>query len=145
MFGNSLTQSKRKPDTLGALASGLCLIHCLATPLLFVAHAGVADHHHAESPVWWGLIDVAFLLVSLAAVYWAVKRTSKNWMKRALSASWLTLAFIILNEKFEGFHLAEAWIYLPTVSLVFLHIYNTRYCYCEEDGCCTNEAGAGKE
>ncbi|HAA15893.1 MAG TPA: MerC domain-containing protein [Cytophagales bacterium] len=135
MFNTPILQTQRKSDTLGAIASGLCLIHCLATPLLFVAHAGA---HHAEGPAWWGLIDITLLAVSLAAVVWAVRKTSKNWMKWALSASWLLLALILLNEKAEAFHLAEAWIYLPTVSLIVLHIYNTRYCYCDEDGCCTD-------
>jgi len=130
--------NKRKSDVLGAFASGLCLIYCLATPLLFVAQAG---SHHAEGPAWWGLIDITLLLVSLAAVVWAAKNTSKNWMKWALSASWLALAFIIVNEKAEAFHLAEAWIYVPTVSLIFLHVYNTRYCYCEDDECQTLPGG----
>ncbi|MEM9025186.1 MAG: MerC domain-containing protein, partial [Bacteroidota bacterium] len=55
-----LTLSKNNPDMFGAVASGLCLIHCLATPFLFVAGAG-AHAHHPESPFWWGLIDVVFL------------------------------------------------------------------------------------
>jgi len=29
-------ESTIKPDVLGALASGLCMLHCIATPLLFV-------------------------------------------------------------------------------------------------------------
>ncbi len=131
-----LTQNARKSDLLGAIASGLCLVHCLATPFLFVAQAGMATQH-GTSPVWWGLIDITLLLVSFAAVYWAAKKTSWQWMKIALTVSWVFLAMIILNEKFEGFHLAEAWIYVPTVSLVLLHLYNRKYCYCEDEICST--------
>lgn len=135
-------QNKRRSDLLGAAASGLCLIHCLATPFLFVAQAGLADHHdhhghhgHGASPSWWGFIDIAFLLLSLAAVYWSVQKSTKQWMKIALSVSWIFLAFIILNEKFAFFHLAEAWIYVPALSLVGLHLYNRKYCSCEEEEC----------
>ena len=130
-------ESNRKSDLLGAMASGLCLVHCLATPLLFVAQAGA---HHADSPGWWKTIDIALLVVSLAAVYWAAKKTSRNWMKWALYGSWLALTFLIVNEKVEGVHLAEAWIYVPTVSLVGLHLYNRKYCYCQEEGCCVDSA-----
>ena len=31
-----------KSDLWGAFASGLCLIHCLATPFIFLAQAGAA-------------------------------------------------------------------------------------------------------
>jgi len=125
-------------DFLGAFASGLCLIHCIATPFLFVAHAAAHHdhhhHHHGASPVWWGLVDSAFLIISLLAVYWTARNTSKQWVKIALAASWLLLAAIILNEKVGMVHLAEAWIYAPALSLIGLHLYNHRY------GRCTNEA-----
>ncbi len=119
-----------KSDLLGALASGLCLIHCVATPFLFAAHAGL-HAHHAESPMWWGLIDSVMLIVSLVAVLWAFRNSSIAWVKIALSVSWLFLAAIILNEKLEAVHLAEAWIYVPALSLIILHLYNRRYCQCD--------------
>lgn len=127
--------SQKKPDTLGVIASSLCLIHCLATPLLFIAQAGAAGHH-AESPFWWSLIDTVLLVVSGVAVYRAVKNTAKTWMKTALTSSWALLAMIILNEKLEVMHLAEEWIYLPTIFLIFLHLYNAKYCRCKEETCC---------
>ena len=140
MINSQFIQKRGASDILGALASGLCLIHCLATPFLFMAQAEVAHHHHhhhhGASPVWWGLIDIALLGVSLGAVYWAARKSSSQWIKIALGASWLFLAFIILNEKFEFIHLAEAWIYAPAISLVGLHLYNRKYCYCEDEEHC---------
>ncbi len=127
---------QKETDIVGAAASGLCLLHCLATPFLFIAQAGSVVHH-AESPSWWNLIDVLMLIVSLFAVYWAVKNTSKQWIKYALSASWIFLALIILNEKFEGFHLVEELIYIPTLSLVLFHLYNRKYCNCKDEECNT--------
>ena len=52
-------------DILGALASFICLVHCLATPFLFLAHSHAHSHaeaHHEAGPLWWGLIDYLFLL-----------------------------------------------------------------------------------
>ncbi|MEM1135033.1 MAG: hypothetical protein AAGI07_04285 [Bacteroidota bacterium] len=40
-----------KLDLLGSLASALCLIHYLATPFLFIAHASTVGHAEA-SPFW---------------------------------------------------------------------------------------------
>ncbi len=134
---NSLFNFKLKSNVLGAAASSLCLIHCLATPLLFTIHTGQLNHHH-EHPYWWGLLDILFIIVSLIAVYWSAINTSKKWMQYALWVSWALLTAIILNEKLEIMHIAEEFIYLPSVSLVVLHLYNRKYCQCEDDSCCTS-------
>lgn len=137
--------SQNKSDLLGSLASGICLIHCLATPFLFVAHLGEVGHHmhsdqhHGASPFWWQMIDIAFLLVSFGAVYWSAKNSSKKWMKIALFISWTALALVILNEKLELFHWVEELIYLPSLSLIGLHLYNRRFCQCENDECLIHE------
>lgn len=140
--------SQNKSDLLGSLASGICLIHCLATPFLFMAHLEVGHmhdahghehgHHHGASPFWWQMIDVAFLAISFLAVFWSAKNSTKQWMKIALYASWAFLAMVIINEKLALFHWVEEIIYLPTLALIGLHLYNRRYC-CENDDCLINE------
>jgi len=128
--------SQNKSDIMGSLASTLCLIHCLATPFLFAAHLGGVGHHHGHhhgaSPFWWQLIDIAFLVLSFGAVYWSAQKSSKKWMKYALFISWTALAFVLFNEKLELFHLAEEVIYLPTLGLIGFHLYNRKYCQCEQ-------------
>ena len=125
-----------KSDFVGALASAICLIHCLATPFLFVSAASIDhSHHHGDSPLWWSLIDIAFLAISLIAVYFSAKSSGKTWVKYALYFSWAGLAFFILNEKFEGIHLPEALIYIPALSLIIFHLYNKKYCQCANDVC----------
>ncbi|WP_084165803.1 MerC domain-containing protein [Dyadobacter crusticola] len=101
---SNLQLTQTKTDILGATASVLCLIHCLATPYLFIAGAGAAANQE-EGPAWWGMIDLALLVVSLFSAYWSAKKSSKQWMKYALYATWLVLAFLIFNEKFEGIRL----------------------------------------
>jgi len=129
---------RAKSDIYGSTASTLCLIHCLATPFLFAAHTGHIHGHHTH-PLWWGLLDLLFVGISLIAVYWSTKNSSKRWMKYALWFSWGLLAFVILNEKLGMIHLAEAVIYIPSMLLVVLHLYNKRYCQCAREGCCTQE------
>ncbi|NAS10631.1 MerC family mercury resistance protein [Flavobacteriaceae bacterium R33] len=126
-----------KSDFIGVMASSLCFVHCIATPLLFVAQAGsaVAGEVH---PWWWGTLDLTFLLISFFAVYWSARKTSKKWVRYAFWGLWGALALIIINEKLELWRLAEEVIYLPTIGLIFLHFYNRRYCQCEDEHCCAD-------
>ena len=46
------------PDFIGALASSLCLVHCLLTPVLFIVKACTSSASCcAGAPVWWQVID----------------------------------------------------------------------------------------
>ncbi|MDC8005851.1 MerC domain-containing protein [Aureisphaera galaxeae] len=127
-----------KSDILGSTASTLCLAHCLATPFLFAAHAGHVHGHH-EHPFWWGVLDLGFIVLSMVAVYWSAKNTSKNWMRYALWLSWGFLAFVIINEKLAFVHIVEEIIYIPSLVLVALHLYNRKYCNCANESCCASD------
>jgi len=128
----------QKPDILGTFASSLCLIHCVATPFIFIAQSCTATCCEA-APIWWKPIDYIFLVISFFAIYWSTKTTTIIWIKPMLWLSWLGLASIILNEKLELIPLAESAIYFPAIALVILHLYNRKYCKCETDKCCVNE------
>ena len=123
-----------KSDLIGGIASSLCFLHCLATPLFFVVYAGstIVEETH---PWWWGMLDIFFLAISFIAVYWSARNSSRNWIKFLFWFSWVFLALLVLNEKFGFGPLPESLIYLPTLGLVGLHYYNHRYCRCEDDGC----------
>lgn len=127
-----------KSNLIGAFASGLCLIHCLAAPFIFVAQATAAHHHdhHHHDIGWWSSLDYVFLGISSIAVYYSAQNTSLKWMPTALYASWAGLSFLLLNEKFHLIHLSHEMIYIPTLSLIGLHVYNTRYCNCDDEECC---------
>ncbi|GAB1856869.1 hypothetical protein MHTCC0001_17050 [Flavobacteriaceae bacterium MHTCC 0001] len=126
----------QKPDVFGALASTLCLIHCLATPFLFIAHA-YAENDSIAMPIWWKSLDYLFLTISFFAVYRSTQITSKQFMKPLLWLSWIVLFLAIINEKFEFFHLPESFTYVPALTLVVLHIYNLKYCQCKTENCCS--------
>jgi len=121
-------------DIYGALASGLCLIHCVATPFIFIAQAETASHHH-DAPIWWQSIDIIFICISFLAVYWSAKNTSKTWVRYAFWIAWILLTIIILNEKIALIYLPGGLIYAPALALVVLHIYNKKYCQCNNDTC----------
>ena len=127
---------KEKSDTLGTAASSLCLIHCIATPFIFIAHAGSIACCDA-TPVWWKFLDYIFLAISFFAIYWSVKTTTIKWMKSGLWLSWIALLIVILNEKLELIPLAEAVIYIPAFALVILHLYNKKYSKCNTAKCPT--------
>ena len=125
------------PNLWGSLASGLCLAHCVVTPFLFAAHTGHVQGHHAH-PEWWGFIDLMFLVISFLAIFWSVRNTSKYWMKLSLWVSWALLTMIILNEKLTLVPISETFIYIPSIALIVLHLYNRKYCKCKEEDCCTS-------
>ena len=120
-------------DIIGASASAMCFIHCLVTPFLFVAYSNTVIIENTY-PWWWGILDI----ISLFAVYWSTYNTSKQFVKYTFWTLWILLALIIINEKWEIVHVAEVFIHLTTLGLVFLHFYNRRYCQCENDKCCVD-------
>lgn len=126
----------QKSDTFGMLTSALCLIHCLATPFIFVTQSATACCD-TPTPAYWKSLDYIFLFISFLAVYWSVKNTSKNWIRYAFWGVWGLLALVVLNEKFKWFAWPETLIYVPTLGLVVLHFYNRRFCQCQEEQCCT--------
>ena len=126
-----------KSDIFGVVASGLCMVHCLATPLIFVVQACTKSCCEA-GPWWWSFVDYLFLVISLIAIYYSAKSTSLKWMPFVLYLSWGLLALLIFHERFPYFEIPHVMVYLPAFSLVFLHLYNRKYCVCEKDKCCVN-------
>ena len=132
---NIPTEANNQSDLFGVLASSLCMVHCLATPLIFVVQASTAVCSEV-GPLWWRLMDYLFLVVSIIAIYQSAKTTASPWMPKAMYVGWGILAFLILNESLHVLPIPHLLIYLPAFSLVFLHLYNRKYCQCEAAQCC---------
>lgn len=131
----------KSSDSWGAIASALCLAHCVLTPFLFIAQAHThVEGHHESGPVWWGFIDYLFLAISFFAIRHSAKHTNLAWMPAALYTSWALLALYIVCEKYHLLHLSHELVYIPALSLVFLHLYNQRNNRLKkEDECCETE------
>lgn len=124
-------------NQLGVVASSLCLVHCLATPFVFVTKACTMTCCDS-SPVWWSLIDSVFLVVSLVSVYWSAQKSSSTAIQAALWSSWLVLMAVIANEYLNLISLSSQIIYFPTITLILLHLLNWRFYHiCDED-CATD-------
>lgn len=127
-----------KTDYVGALASFLCLLHCAATPFIFVAK--VCTNSCCEhTPLWWRLIDYIFLIVSLFAVRYAVRAITKNWIKIGLWTTWTLLLMIVINESIPVVDLPRSSVYYPSFGLIALHLYNQWICKCSSNICCSIE------
>lgn len=127
-----------KVDYVGIVAGFLCLVHCLATPFIFIAKS-CAITCCANTPSWWHTIDYIFLVISCFAIYHSTKTSQKSWVKIGLWFNWFALLCIVANEKLEIIYLAKEIIYIPSIAIVILHIYNLRYCQCKADKCCTKQ------
>ena len=89
---------KQKSDLIGALASFVCMVHCMITPFLFIATV-CSSSCCASAPWWWVWLDFFFLLISFFAVYKSTQNSSKPWMKIALWIAWGALFSAILMEQ----------------------------------------------
>jgi len=130
-----------KSDFIGAAASTLCMLHCLMTPFIFAVQVSTLSCSEI-GPVWWKSIDYIFLVITFFAIYYTTKSTSLKWMPIALYICWFVLAFLIINESLQFLGLPHVLVYVPAVGLTFLHLYNRRYCRCEQDQCCTSKKSA---
>ncbi len=108
-----------KSDVLGIISSSLCLIHCLAGPVLVLAGVGFME------PDNWHLWDLLFLAVSVWAVYNATKGHSQRWIKTGL---WVSLGVLSVSIFFSHEILifnVISWI--AAISLVLFHYFNLRH------------------
>ena len=110
----------KHPDNLGATFSSLCALHCYVTPLIFITQS-----HISFVPGWWQSLNYLFLfsfffLLSASSV----QNSSNFFVKILLFTFWGLLAFLLITEEFEIFHLPEFLTYGAGITLAFLHIYN---------------------
>ena len=121
------------PDNIGATFSTLCVIHCFATPFLFITQS-----YMIVVPGWWQALNYIFLALSLFAVYKTSQNSSNQIVKTLLFVFWGILAALLISEEFELLHLPEFITYLTGLTLAGLHIYNKKYCQCVDDECCVD-------
>ena len=126
-----------KPDTFGVFASALCMLHCIATPLLFIVNS-CALGGCETAPIWWRSIDYVFLIISFIAIYHTIQTTTNRSIEPAFWISWGLLFIVIVNERLKWLPLPEYLIYIPAIALIALHIYNLNYCQCKSDKCCVD-------
>lgn len=112
-------------DWLGISASGLCLIHCALTPIIFTAKPvfyGMIEksvHNHEA----WATLDYVFLILSFLAVWYAARHTPHALLKWVLWLAWTLFAFGLLLESHRS-SLGHGLMYVGSITLVLAHIKN---------------------
>lgn len=113
----------KKADIIGVLTSTLCLIHCFLAPFVFMAWTTSSAHKNTTQS-WWYLLDYLFIVVSFLAIFKTTQNTNNRWINLGFWFSWLFLIVLLLNEKISYIAAPETLIYIPTLSIIILHIYN---------------------
>jgi Na+-transporting NADH:ubiquinone oxidoreductase subunit NqrB len=116
-------------DTFGILACALCIIHCIATPFVFMAYS-YSNIQQIANPIWWKNLDFIFLIISFVMIYFSTQTTSKGFMKYFFWLSWLLLSMMIINEKIGLLSVPEYMTYGSAALLTTIHLYNLKYCQC---------------
>jgi len=126
-----------KPDSIGSIASVLCLIHCIATPFIFITQACTMSCC-AGAPIWWQSIDYIFIIISFFAILRSTQTSSNQMIKIALWIMWILFCISIINTTIELFYINQNFKYATGIILASLHIYNLKYCQCDNEQCCVN-------
>lgn len=113
---------RQKADYVGIAGSVLCIIHCLATPVLVMTSALL---NHDTIRVGFLSLDYLFIAVNIAAV-WLASRHTTRLIKTALwTCLWLFAAGLLL----EGVHPAFEYLtYAASLGLVSTHFANIQHC-----------------
>ena len=115
-------------DILGAAASGLCTIHCIVTPFLFVATPLMEEtaQGHVHGSNIWEALNYIFLVLSFIAVWHSTRHSDLPIIKWVLWISWLTLALGLLTDQM-GLPSGRWLMYIGSISLIVAHLYNFFY------------------
>lgn len=134
-------RSFKLADYLGISSATICLLHCLATPIL--VSMGVHVHAHEGHDHGWTLLlshgwDFLFLGIGFLAVYWSSRHTFHPGRKALLWASFAFLAGAILLEHWGP--MFQYLTYLASGLLIFAHIRNLRALVSGKQVVCTSGA-----
>ena len=127
----------KNSDRIGVVSSGLCMLHCFATPFLFLSQSSLI-FISVDFTLTWFILNYVFLFISFIAIYHSVKNSTNRFIRIFLYLFWVVLSGLIINESLEIFSIPEAATYFSASSLICLHIYNLRYCRCDDEDCCAS-------
>lgn len=100
-------------DTVGLSAAFLCLVHCLAFPLLMVLP--LASEHNPY-------IDLGFLIIGIIVVFQITRKMDSGWLKWLFWLSIIIISISVAGELIFDKHLDL--IYLGAAGLITGHIIN---------------------
>lgn len=115
--------SQQLSDVLGMGSAILCLIHCLAAPVLMALGVNLSN---TESSFflheYW---EIIFLSFGFFAVWFSSKHSKMPLIKATL---WITYAFLLCSILFEhASPVFEYAIYASSLVLIIAHSFNLRH------------------
>jgi hypothetical protein len=111
------TSKYKKADLIGILSSSICLVHCIATPLLVIYGIGFSTN-----PIFKYL----FLIISFVSIFKATENSTNYKISILL---WLSFfGFLFSNFFHEEYHWLDYFEYLFAVLIIFGHVLNIKHC-----------------
>jgi hypothetical protein len=107
----------RLADITGMLSASLCLVHCIASPLLLAS--GV---YFIEEP--W--LKYVFIITAFFSIYFSLKQQTNSKVAFLLWAGFLLFLFSLLFE--EAFPVLEFVSWVASLIIISGHIWNIQTC-----------------
>jgi len=106
-----------KADLIGILSSSICLVHCVATPLLIAFGAGFITNP---------FFKYLFLIISFVSIFKATENVTSKKISLLLWISfWGFLFSTLFQEEYEWLHYSG---YLFAILIIIGHILNIKHC-----------------
>ena len=111
----------KKADYIGITGSVLCVIHCMAAPILVMTAGFLRDD---TLRIGFLGLDYVFIAVNIVAVYFATRHHTSPAIRLAL---WSFLALFAVSLLLENVSpLFEYTAYIASAGLVISHLINLR-------------------
>ena len=144
MDNNQLLKHSRKWDRTGVVVASLCLIHCLAFPLLIVMLP--ATRAFLDSKVLEFFILSAGISVGIVSFYTSYQQHRKIYpmVLGAAGVVFLTASLFgdplgITHSHSHVFGVIDPFMILGGLCLIGGHIWNIHACHCFCDRTCAHE------
>lgn len=120
MFGTT-KGSKHTSDFIGIFSAIVCMIHCLAAPIVLGASAHMHEHSHLFLAPEWNYL---FLAIGLVAVWFSTKHTASKFLRYVLWLTYGVLAIAVIFETYADY--LHYVVYAASIALISAHIINLR-------------------
>jgi len=106
-----------KADIIGILSSSICVVHCIATPLLIAFGAGFITNP---------FFKYLFLIISFASIFKATEKITDTKIAIFLWVSfWGFLFSTLFKEEYHWLHYSG---YFFAMQIIIGHILNIKHC-----------------
>ncbi|HMO31729.1 MAG TPA: MerC domain-containing protein [Lacibacter sp.] len=104
-------------DYIGISSASLCLVHCIASPILLASGA-----YFIEEP--W--LKYVFIITAFFSIYFSLKEQTNSKVVFLLWAGFLLFLFSLLFEK--AFPVLEYVSWVASLIIISGHIWNIKTC-----------------